>query len=126
MFSATRRRGVLSTSAWTTPAWIPGLLVMAVISALALGVAAVEERMLGQAVIEALVVALLSGVVLRNLLPATSVVALKAGANVSAKHILEVAVCLLGVSVYFPDILRGGPGLLGLVLGGVVMSLMIS
>jgi uncharacterized integral membrane protein (TIGR00698 family) len=126
MFSAARRLGASSTPAWTTPAWAPGLLVMAVISAVALGAAAVEERVLGQAVIEALVVALLSGVVLRNLLPASSIQHLKVGANLSAKQILEVAVCLLGVSVFFPDIMRGGPGLLGLVLGGVAMSLVIS
>jgi uncharacterized integral membrane protein (TIGR00698 family) len=99
---------------------------MAIVSGLALGVAAIEERLLGQAVIEALVVALLSGVVLRNLLPASRIQFLKAGANLSAKQILEVAVCLLGVSVYFPDIMRGGLGLLGLVLGGVAMSLAVS
>jgi uncharacterized integral membrane protein (TIGR00698 family) len=126
MSTATRYLGLVRTSAWSAPTWAAGLLVMAAISALALGAAAVEERVLGQAVIEALVVALLSGVVLRNVLPASSIQALKVGANLSAKQILEVAVCLLGVSVFFPDILRGGPALLGLVLGGVVMSLMIS
>jgi uncharacterized integral membrane protein (TIGR00698 family) len=131
MFTATRRTRALglapfSSPTWIAPGWAPGLLVMAGLSALALGVAAVEERVLGQAVIEALVVALLGGVALRNLLPASSIQHLKVGANVSAKQILEVAVCLLGVSVFFPDIMRGGPGLLGLVLGGVVMSLLIS
>jgi uncharacterized integral membrane protein (TIGR00698 family) len=107
-------------------AWAPGLLVMGAISGLSFGLAALEEQLIGQALIEALVLALLLGVVARNLLPDAAVRRLTAGANLSAKQILEVGVCLLGASVFFPEILRAGPGLLGLIVAGVVMALVVS
>jgi uncharacterized integral membrane protein (TIGR00698 family) len=99
---------------------------MALLGIAAVVLASVEEAFLGQAVIEALVLALLLGVGLRNLLPASSVTLLKPGADLSAKQVLEVAVVLLGVSVYLPDTLRAGPTLLGLVFGGVSATLMVS
>jgi uncharacterized integral membrane protein (TIGR00698 family) len=118
--------------AWLASAVTPrvpalsGLAAMALLGGLALGLASIEERLFGQSVLEALVLALLLGVGLRSVLPPSSVARLKAGADISAKQVLEIAVVVLGASVYFPDTLRAGPVLLGLVLAGVSATLVVS
>lgn len=106
--------------------WLPGLAGMATLSILALGAGALEERVVGQAVIEPLVVALLLGVVARNVAPAAAIERCKAGANLAAKQILELGVLLLGASVVFQEILRAGPALLALIVGGVLASIVVS
>jgi uncharacterized integral membrane protein (TIGR00698 family) len=103
----------------------PGLLVMAAIGGAALLLAAVEERALGQPLIEALVLALLLGVALRNVARPPWVIVLNPGATLASKQILEVGVALLGASVSFPALLVAGPALLVLVLGGVAGTLAI-
>lgn len=108
-----------------TPAWLPGSILMAVISAVAYVLADVETRILGQPVIEALVLALLIGVAARNVLGDGSK-PYAPGASLVAKHVLEVGVAFIGVSVYMPDILKAGPALLGLVLGGVGAGIVLS
>jgi uncharacterized integral membrane protein (TIGR00698 family) len=91
-----------------------------------LAAAAVEERVVGHALIEPLVLALLLSVLLRNVLAAAVVERLRAGANLASKHILELAICLLGASVFFPELLHAGPGLGAVVVGGVAASLIVS
>ena len=85
----------------------------------------VETRILGQPVIEALGLALLIGVAARNVLGDGSK-PYAPGASLVAKHVLEVGVAFIGVSVYMPDILKAGPALLGLVLGGVGAGIVLS
>lgn len=105
------------------PAQMPGLLLMVTLSAAALALAALEERVLGQALIEALVVALLLGVAARNLAWPALVAMMAPGAELASKQVLELGVALLGASVSFPQLLKGGPALLALVLGGVAGTL---
>ena len=104
----------------------PGLAAIAAISAIAWLVGALEERVVGQSVIEPLVVALLLGVAVRNSAGAATVSRVKPGADFGAKQLLELGVALLGASVFFPEILKGGPGLLGIILGVVASSILVS
>jgi uncharacterized integral membrane protein (TIGR00698 family) len=107
------------------PAWAPGISLMVGIGLVAMGLAEVETRALGQPLIEALVLALLIGVAARNVLRARSS-AFTAGATLASKQLLEVGVALLGASVFFPAILGAGPVLLALVVGGVAAGIAVS
>ena len=94
---------------------IPGIALAAVVGLASWGVALAEERAFGHPVVEALVVAILVGMVIRTLwtVPAR----LTTGVSFTAKQLLEVAVLLLGVSVDLPLLLRAGPALaVGIVL----------
>ena len=104
----------------------PGLLAVGALGALALVLAGLEQGLFGQPVIEALVLALLLGAVARNVLPAAWTARVKPGADLASKQVLEVAVCLLGASVSFPELLMAGPLLLVFVLGGVATSILVS
>ena len=103
---------------------LPGILFSAVVGAIALGVAAVEERAFGHPIVEGLVLAILFGMLVRTLWtpPAT----VDAGVSFTAKEVLEVAVLLLGASVDLPLLLRAGPslaiGIVLLVVLGIVFS----
>jgi uncharacterized integral membrane protein (TIGR00698 family) len=99
------------------------LLLAAGLALAAAALAALEARLLGQPLIEALVLALLLGVAARNVLPRGRAAPLQAGTALAAKQVLEVGVALLGASVYFPAILRAGPALLALVVGSVALGL---
>jgi uncharacterized integral membrane protein (TIGR00698 family) len=98
---------------------------MMLLGVIALGIGRLEEVSLGQALIEPLVVALLLGVVLRNVLPAVAY-RLQPGANLAAKQLLEIGVAVLGASVFFPEILKAGPALLALVVLGVCVGIGVS
>jgi uncharacterized integral membrane protein (TIGR00698 family) len=94
---------------------IPGVAFAAMIGLGAVGIAAVENRAFGHPIVEALVVAILIGMIVRTAfaLPAPVV----PGVAFTAKGVLEVAVCLLGASVDLPLLLRAGPSLaIGIVL----------
>jgi uncharacterized integral membrane protein (TIGR00698 family) len=107
--------------------YLPGLLVAAVVGALSLIVARGEERLFGHAIIEALVVAILIGMIVRTLwtLPES----IDVGVRFSAKQILEAAVFLLGGSVDLPLLMRAGPalaiGIILLVILGITASFSI-
>ncbi len=78
-----------------------------------------EERLLGHPVIEALVLAILLGMIIRTVWAPTGHAAerIKPGVGFTAKQILEVAVCLLGASVDLAQLLKAGPALgVGIVL----------
>ena len=100
-------------------ALLPGVALSAVIGVLSWLVALGETRVLGHPVIEALVVAILLGMLVRTLW--TPPAATSAGVRFTAREILEVAVLLLGASVDLPLLLRAGPSLaVGIVLLVVV------
>lgn len=95
--------------------YLPGLALVAVVGAISFAIGALEEHLLGQPVIEALVVAILLGMLVRSArtLPA----ALEPGIDFSAKQVLEFAIVLLGAAVDLPLLLRAGPALaIGIVL----------
>lgn len=94
---------------------LPGIALSAAVSLASLAIANVETRAFGHPIIEALVVAILLGMLVRTLwaLPRAT----DAGVGFTAKQILEVAVFLLGASVDLPLLLRAGPSLaIGIVL----------
>jgi uncharacterized integral membrane protein (TIGR00698 family) len=98
------------------------------VSLASLAIAAGEQRAFGHPVIEALVVAILVGMVVRTLWapPATT----DAGVRFTATQVLEVAIFLLGASVDLPLLLRAGPalaaGIVLLVVLGICASYGIS
>jgi uncharacterized integral membrane protein (TIGR00698 family) len=100
----------------------PGVALSSAVGLASVGVAAAETRVLGHPVIEALVVAILLGMLVRTLgsvraLPAR----VEAGVSFTAREVLEAAVFLLGASVDLPLLLRAGPALaVGIVLLVVV------
>ncbi len=95
--------------------WLPGLALVALLGALSLGIAALETHLLGQPVIEGLVVAILLGMLVRS--TRTLPESLDPGIDVAAKQLLELAIVLLGAAVDLPLLLRAGPALaVGIVL----------
>lgn len=93
----------------------PGLVLVALLGALALGIAAVETRLFGQPVIEALVVAILLGMLVRS--TRTLPESLEPGIDFAARQLLELAIVLLGAAVDLPLLIRAGPALaIGIVL----------
>lgn len=93
----------------------PGIALAIAVSLVSLAIANVETRAFGHPIIEALVVAILVGMIVRTLW--TPPPASHAGVSFTAKQILEVAIFLLGASVDLPLLLKAGPSLaLGIVL----------
>ena len=102
------------------PSLLPGLLLCIAVTAIASVLQRVEESLVGQAYLEALVLAILLGVGIRTVwtpgprwLP---------GVNFSAKILLEIAVVLLGASVSIRTVLALGPAL----LGGIVLVVAVA
>jgi len=103
---------------------VPGILVAAAVALASFAIAGVETRLFGSPVIEALVVALLVGMIVRAIWrPHPN---LEPGIRFAGKQVLEVSVAILGISVDLPLLVRAGPALgvaivlivaLGLVLG---------
>lgn len=87
----------------------PGVGLAALVGGAAWLAARAEERALGHPVIEALVLAILLGMLVRTLW--TPPARARAGVAFTAKQVLEAAVLLLGVSVDLPLLLRAGPAL---------------
>ena len=102
----------------------PGLALAVGVGAVAWLVAWGESRAFGHPVVEALVVAILIGMLVRTCW--TPPARLSPGVGFAAREVLEVAVLLLGVSVDLPLLLRAGPALaVGIVLL-VVLGLALS
>lgn len=98
---------------------VPGLGLVALLGALSYGTAALETRLLGQPVVEALVLAILLGMLVRS--ATTLADSLDAGIDFAGKQLLELAIVLLGASIDLPLLLRAGPSLaIGIVLLVVV------
>jgi len=97
------------------PRLLPGIALAAAVSLASVGVASVEARVFGHPIIEALVVAILLGMVVRTFW--TPPALFDAGVRFTGKQVLEVAVFLLGASVDLPLLLKAGPSLvMGIVL----------
>jgi uncharacterized integral membrane protein (TIGR00698 family) len=102
------------------PALAPGLVLCVAIAAAAALLQVAEERLIGHAIIEAIVIAILLGTVVRAVW--TPGPRDTPGIAFSAKQVLEFAVFLLGASVNLPELLRAGPAL----LGGIVLIVAIA
>lgn len=94
---------------------LPGVLLAALVGLISIGIAGVEERVMGHPVIEGLVVAILLGMLVRTTWTPPDVFG--AGVRFTAKQVLELAIFLLGVSIDLPLLLKAGPSLaIGIVL----------
>lgn len=100
----------------------PGIALCTVIALAAMGLQWVEEHWTGRPWLEALVIAILLGTLVRSLWTPDRRWA--AGIGFSAKTLLEIAVMLLGASISFQAVLDAG---LGLILGiALVVALAIA
>lgn len=108
----------------TSAGIIPGVLLCAAITLLATLVEIVEQRLVGEAYLEALVLAILLGVALRSAWKPGAVWA--PGIKFSAKMLLEIAVVLLGASVSVRTVLAIGPGMLVGIAVIVVLAILSS
>lgn len=89
---------------------LPGVALCATITVGAYALQRLEVRFAGQPYVEALVLAILLGTLVRTLW--TPAAAWRPGIHVSGKLLLEVAVVLLGASVSLPAVAAAGPLLL--------------
>ena len=99
----------------------PGLALCIAVAAAAGALEWVERIATGRAWIDALVIAILLGTVVRTVwaLPESA----RPGVEFAAKPLLEVAIVLLGLTLDVPLLLRTGPALLIAVLVAVVVAL---
>ena len=103
---------------------LPGILLCVAITGVAILLQAVEVRFVGQAYLEALVLAILVGVAVRTVwVPTPRFIP---GITVSAKFLLECAVVMLGASVSIATVLALGPFLLIGIGSVVAMALGVS
>jgi uncharacterized integral membrane protein (TIGR00698 family) len=102
---------------------LPGLLLVVALGLVAQALAAVQQATLGRIWLEALVLALLLGVLVRNLIPASPL--FDAGAAYAGKQVLEFAVALLGLSVDAAALAASGPKLAILIVAGVLAVLIL-
>ena len=90
--------------------YAPGVLLSIVIAALAVLLQWLEVQVLGQPIIEGLVIAILLGMLVRTFWQVDE--RLQPGIGFSAKQVLEFAIVLLGVSIDLPSLLKAGPTML--------------
>lgn len=102
----------------------PGLLLTGLIGAAAIGAENLERTALGQPIIEALVAAILIGMLVRNAVRLPEEVG--RGASFAAKQVLEVGVMLLGATIDVRQVLAAGPVLLVAIAVGVTGGIMFS
>jgi uncharacterized membrane protein YadS len=103
---------------------LPGVLLCVAITGVAIVLQVVEVRFVGQAYLEALVLAILIGVAVRTAWTPTSLYI--PGITFSAKFLLECAVVMLGASVSIATVLALGPFLLVGIASVVAMALGVS
>lgn len=103
---------------------VPGTLLCGAITGVSIGLQAVEERVLHHPYIEALVIAILLGMVVRTVWQPSGL--WRSGIAFSAKQLLEVAVMLLGASISFATIVASGYLLIGAIVVTVVFMLVTS
>ncbi len=114
----------LARPAATLRPLLPGLGLALAVTAAAYGLERVETELFGRAWLEALVLAILLGTVVRSVLLTGP--RWRAGSSFAAKYPLEIAVVLLGASLGIGTVLAAGPALLGGIAGVVVVAIAAS
>src|SRR5690242_11484225 len=105
-------------------ALLPGVGLCLLITGAAVAVQVLEERTLGHPYVEALVAAILLGIVVPTIwIPSER---WQVGIAFSAKQLLEAAVALLGASISFTAIAASGTVLIALTAGTVAATLVAS
>ena len=111
----------MTASRNTLSRFLPGVLLSAAIALAAWLLQLAEVRLFGHAVVEALVLAILLGMLIRTFrVPPAR---FDPGIKLTAKEVLEVAIVLLGASVNLPMLLRAGAPLLVAILLVVLSGL---
>jgi len=108
----------------TSAGIVPGVLLCVAITVLATLVQIVEQRLVGEPYLEALVLAILLGVAIRSVW--TPGALWTPGIKFSAKMLLEIAVVLLGASVSVRTVLAIGPGMLAGIAVIVALAILSS
>jgi uncharacterized integral membrane protein (TIGR00698 family) len=103
---------------------IPGIVLCIAVAGLSAALEGAERRLFAHPYVEALVMAILLGMVVRSFWRPSE--RWQAGIAFSAKQLLEVAVMLLGASISFAAIAASGVALLGAIAAIVVVALAIS
>jgi uncharacterized integral membrane protein (TIGR00698 family) len=103
---------------------LPGVLLCGAVAGAAMLLERLEAGVLGRAWLEALVLAILVGTILRSLWSPAQI--WLAGIRFSAKTLLEIAVLLLGASVSAQAIAAAGPALLIGIVGVVLVAICAS
>ena len=112
-----------SARAWLA-ALAPGVLLCAAITAVSVLLQGAQTRLFGRAWLEALVIAILLGTLVRTAW--TTGPRWTAGVEFSAKMLLETAVVLLGATISARMILGAGAALLGGIAGVVALAIAVS
>ncbi|MCL4504952.1 MAG: putative sulfate exporter family transporter [Chloroflexi bacterium] len=102
----------------------PGIGLSVVIAISALLLQGAETKLLGQPVIEGLVIAILLGMIIRTFWNVSS--HFQPGVGFSSKHVLHFAIVLLGITIDLPSLLKAGPVMLIAVIAVVFMSIFAS
>lgn len=102
---------------------LPGLALVLVLGLIAQGLALLQQATIGRIWIEALVIALLLGVLVRNV--GINLKRCEPGAAYAGKQVLEFAVLLLGVSVDAAALAATGPRLALVIVLGVAAVLIL-
>jgi uncharacterized integral membrane protein (TIGR00698 family) len=119
-----KKNEIDSRQADASKAVLPGLLLCALVTGVAYWVQGLEERWLGRAWLEALVIAIVLGTAIRTAwAPGPR---WRAGIRFGAKYVLEVAVVLLGATVSGSTILNAGHHLLFGIVAVVFVAIGVS
>lgn len=103
---------------------IPGVVLCVLVALVAIALQAMQESAVGHPYVEAIVIAIVLGTVIRTIWEPGS--RWRVGIAFSAKQLLEVAVALLGASVTFAAIAASGPILLAAIVATVVLTIALS
>jgi uncharacterized integral membrane protein (TIGR00698 family) len=107
---------------------VPGVILCIVIRLAGMVCQIIEQGLVGRAYIEGLVLAILLGVAVRAFWEGPALFA--PGVSFSAKQLLEMAVCLIGVAIDTKMLLRAGPlllvGILVIVAAGLTITYSIA
>jgi uncharacterized integral membrane protein (TIGR00698 family) len=104
-----------------TRALLPGLLLAGALTLAAWALQKAEVALLGSAVVEALVLAILLGMIVRTAW--TPPARIEPGIKFAGKQVLETAIVLLGASVNLPLLLRAGAPLVVAIVTVVAVGL---
>ncbi|MBV7519632.1 YeiH family protein [Ensifer sp. ENS12] len=114
-------RSAFSSASSRLTCILPGLFLCCLVALAAIGLEWIEWRWTGRAWLEALVLAILLGAIVRTIW--TPSARFLSGIHFSAKVLLETAIVLIGAMLSFDAIAESGPTLLVTIVATVVMSI---
>ena len=114
-------RSAFSSAASRLTCILPGLILCLFVALAAIGLEWIEWRWTGRAWLEALVLAILLGAIVRTLW--TPGDRFLSGIHFSAKYLLEAAIVLIGAMLSFDAIAASGPTLLVTIVAMVLLSI---